>query len=102
MIPEITKSQLKLMRQISLDPNMSVFSQTAPMPTDTLENQIYMKEGEDDVARLVELGLVKNITENHLEQVQKTNEVSGRTWRIYEIQPLGRAFFQADQSVLVH
>ena len=85
-----------------MDPAMSVFSQTAPLSTDTLENQIFMKEGEDDVAHLVELGLIKEITENHLEQVKNTNEASGRTWRIYEVQPLGRALFQADQSVLVH
>lgn len=102
MIPEISKTQLKLMRQVTMDPAMSVFSQTAPLSTDTLENQIFMKEGEDDVAHLVELGLIKEITENHLEQVKNTNEASGRTWRIYEVQPLGRALFQADQSVLVH
>jgi hypothetical protein len=99
MIPEITKRQIGVMREVVFVP---IFSQTEPMVTDSLANQIYLKEAGEDMAHLIELKLIKEITQDHLEQVTKTNAESGRLWHVYEVCPMGRAFFQADQSVLVH
>lgn len=101
-IPEITEDQLKLLKQITYDPNMSVFSQTSPLPTDPLTSQIIMAQAEKDVDYLCGLGFIKDITADHMEQVQKTNESSGRNWRVFELRPLGRAMFQADLSTVVN
>ena len=101
-IPSITESQLKVLKQVTYDPNMSVFSQCAPQATDALEMQIVMAQAEKDVDYLCNLGLIRNITADHMEQVQKTNEASGRTWRVFELAPLARAFFQADLSAEVN
>ena len=98
-IPEITARQIGVMREVVFVP---IFSQTEPMVTDSLANQIYLKEAAEDLAHLMELCLIKEITNEHIEQVQKTNEESGRIWHVYEVCPMGRAFFQADLSVLVH
>jgi|ERR1019366_7622373 hypothetical protein len=101
-ISEITESQLQLMLVICGNPDMSVFSQSASKDTDPLALQCKMQEGAKDVEHLIVLKLLKEITADHLEQIERTNAESGRTWRVFELTPLGRAFFQAQQSVLVN
>ena len=101
-IPEITESQLQAMRTICGDPDMSVFSQSSPKDTDPLALQCKMGEGVKDVDYLISLKLLKEITADHQEQIERTNAESGRTWRVFELTPLGRALFQAQYSVLVN
>lgn len=91
----ITESQLKLMLAVCIDPNMSVFSQSLPMENDTLALKIVLGDAEKDNDNLVDLGMLKDITADHLEQVEKANADSGRTWKVFEITALGRAMFQA-------
>src|ERR1035437_3850981 len=94
-IPEITESQVKAMLMLCNDPNMSVFSQSAPKDSDPLALQCVMRQGAKDTEHLVSLKLLKEITADHQEQIEKTNAESGRTWRVFEITALGRAMFQA-------
>ena len=101
-IPEITESQLKTMMMVCRAANMSVFSQTAPIDADPLAFKVVLGQAEKDVDHLVALKLLKEITADHLEQIEKTNEESGRTWRVFELTPLARAFFQAFTSPLVN
>jgi hypothetical protein len=101
-IPEITESQLKTLLTVCLDPNTSVFSQSAPMVSDTLASQIALSQLEKDAEHLVALKLLKEITADHLERIEKTNAETGRTWRVFEIRPLARAMFQAYCSPLVN
>jgi hypothetical protein len=101
-IPSISESQLQAMRTICSNPDMYVFSQCAPKDTDPLPLQCKMGEGVKDVEHLIVLKLLKEITADHQEQIERTNAESGRTWRVFELTPLGRAFFQAQQSVLVN
>jgi hypothetical protein len=98
---ELTAGQLKLMLEVSCDIHMSVFSQCASQPGDPLEARIKMAEAAKDVEHLIGLSLLKDITAEHLEEVLQTNLESGRDWKVFEITPLGRAFFQAYQSVTV-
>jgi hypothetical protein len=99
MTPEITESQLNL---LLMGPQMSVFSQTSPKDTDPLALQCTMREGEKDVAHLISLKLLKEITAEHQERIEKTNAESGRTWRVFEITALGRALFQAYTQPGIH
>jgi hypothetical protein len=94
-IPEITESQLKTMLLICNNPDMSVFSQCAPKDSDPLALQCVMGQGAKDTEYLVYLKLLKEITADHMEQINRTNAESGRTWRVFEITALGRAMFQA-------
>ena len=101
-IPEITESQLKTMLLVCRDPQMSVFSQTSPVDADPLAFKVVLGQAEKDVEHLVSLRLLKEITADHQEQIEKTNEESGRKWKVFEITPLARAFFQAFTSPLVN
>ena len=101
-IPSITESQLQTMITICANPDMSVFSQSSPKDTDPLALQCKMGEGVKDVDYLISLKLLKEITADHQEQIERTNAESGRTWRVFELTPLGRALFQAQYSVLVN
>jgi hypothetical protein len=83
------------MLAVCIDPNMSVFSQSLPMENDTLALKIVLGDAEKDNDNLVDLGMLKDITADHLEQVEKANADSGRTWKVFEITALGRAMFQA-------
>ena len=93
-IPSISESQLLTMITICANPDMSVFSQSAPKDTDPLALQCKMQEGERDINHLLYLNFLKEITADHTEQINKTNAESGRTWRVFEITALGRAMFQ--------
>ena len=97
-IPEITESQLKTMITICSNPDMAVFSQTTPKDTDPLALQCVMDQGQKEIEHLVSLNLLKEITADHLEQIEKTNAESGRMWRVFEVTALGRAMFQAHCS----
>lgn len=101
IIPEINESQLKTMLTVCSNPEMSVFSQTSPKDSDPLELQCVMQQGERDVEHLIFLGLLKEITADHQEQIEKTNVESGRTWRVFEVSALGRAMFQAYTNLSV-
>ena len=101
-IPEMSESQLKLIVAVCLNPEMSVFSQSAPADSDPLALQAALSQGEMDVNRLVALNLLKDITADHLERVEKTNVESGRTWRVFEVTALARAMFQAFTSPAIN
>jgi hypothetical protein len=92
--PEITEQQVALIREMCDVPGMDVFSQAAPIPSDPLQESIQALQGARDVDHLIELGFVKEITADHQDKLQEMQEKTGRTWRIYQIQPLGRAMFQ--------
>ena len=94
-IPSITESQLQTMITICANPDMSVFSQSSPKDTDPLALQCKMQESERDIEHLLSLNFLKEITDNHREQIDRTNAESGRNWRVFEVCPLGRAMFQA-------
>lgn len=94
-IPEITESQLRTMIAVCCNPDMSVFSQTAPIDADPLAFKVVLGQAEKDVDHLVALKLLKEITADHLEQIERTNAESGRTWRVFSVTALGRAMFQA-------
>lgn len=102
IIPEITESQLRTMLTVCRDANMSVFSQTSPIDADPLAFKVVLRQAQKDVDHLVALKLLKEITADHLEQIERTNEESGRTWRVFELTPLARAFFQAFTSPSVN
>ena len=101
-IPSITESQLKTMLMVCSNPDMSVFSQTSPIDADPLAFKVVLGQAQKDVDHLVALNLLKEITADHLEQIERTNAESGRTWRVFELTPLARAFFQAFTSPLVN
>ena len=94
-IPEISESQLRTMLSVCRDPQLSVFSQTSPIDADPLAFKVVLGQAQKDVDHLVALKLLKEITADHLEQIEKTNEESGRNWKVYEVTALGRAMFQA-------
>src|SRR5271157_1150691 len=94
-IPEINESQLKTMLTVCRNPDMSVFSQTSPQDSDPLAFKVVLGQAEKDIDYLVSLKFLKEITADHREQIEKTNEESGRNWRVFEITSLGRAMFQA-------
>lgn len=95
MIPEVTESQCKLMSEVCLNPNMATFAQCSTNSNDSLPTASLITQAQRDADHLVSLGLLKNITEDHKEQVELHNKQTQRTWRIFEVTPMGRAFFQA-------
>ena len=101
-IPEISESQLRTMLSVCRDPQLSVFSQTSPIDADPLAFKVVLGQAQKDVDHLVALKLLKEITADHLEQIERTNAESGRTWRVFEVSALGRAMFQAFTSPLVN
>ena len=102
MIPEISESELALMRLVNSDPSMSVFSQTSPKPTDPAQDVVTMKQAEEDAERLVSLGFLKEITSDHQEQIDKLGVDTGRLWRVFQVTAMGRAMFGVVQSTTVH
>ena len=101
-IPEISESQVALMKEVTYDPNLSIFSQCSNLPTDPLSKAFEMALAAADAAHLVSLGFLHNITADHEEQVKKTNETSGRMWTVFEITALGRAMFGVTTSAAVN
>ncbi len=97
MIPEITKDQLDLLND-TCGRYEGVFSQCAPIPGDFPPAAAEALEGQKDVDYLVELGLLKSITEENKEQIEAHNKKTGRVWQGYSITPLGRAMFQVQGS----
>jgi hypothetical protein len=102
MIPQITETELALMKLVCFDPDMSVFSQTSPKPSDPLQSAIEMKQAADDADHLASLGFLKNITADHQERIDQMGANTGRVWRVFEISAMGRAMFQATTSTTVH
>lgn len=101
-IPEISESQLSLINEMCTVPNMDVFSQASPIPSDPLQESIQALQSARDVEALIALGLVKEITSDHQAQLRETETKTGRKWKVFQIQPLGRAMFQLRGSTLVH
>jgi len=96
-VPEITPDCLELINGV-LTAFQGVFSQCDPIPSDPLFEAEQARKGQQDVDLLIELGLVKELTEDHKEQIEKQNAATGRKWRVYCVSPLGRALFQATCS----
>jgi hypothetical protein len=96
-IPEITPDCLELLNGV-LAEFEGVFSQCSPIPSDPLFEASQATKATQDVDLLIELGLVKELTEDHKEQIEKQNAATGRKWRVYCVSPLGRALFQATCS----
>lgn len=101
-IPAISESQLKLMVEVCRNPDMSVFSQTAPIEGDDKVIAGLMEEGRKDANYLVSLGFLKNITADHQEQINKVSAETKRDWQVFEVTALGRALFQAYTSPTIH
>jgi hypothetical protein len=101
-VSSVTESQVALMKLVCFDPEMSVFSQTSPKPTDPLQSAIEMKQAAEDADYLASLGFLRNITADHQERIDQMGANTGRTWRVFEISALGRAMFQAATSTTVH
>lgn len=97
-IPKIDHDQLKLILEVVMNPDMKIFSQLEPSDKDTPAQQCVLGKGKKDVDHLVELGLLKNITEVHKEQVAQILEQSGNVYRIFEVTALAQAVFQAYTS----
>ena len=102
MIPAVSESQVALMKIVCFDPEMSVFSQTSPKPTDPLQSAIEMKQAAEDADYLASLGFLKNITADHQERIDQMGANTGRTWRVFEISAMGRAMFMATTSSTIH
>lgn len=100
-IPEITESQLKLLMDVCYDPQMSVFSQCNHLPSDSVEDAIKNIEAQKDTQRLIELKLLKDISEDHKERLEQMGIRTGRVWRVYQLEPLGRALFQAQLTTAI-
>ncbi len=101
-IPEVTESQVELMKQVCFDPEMSVFSQCSVKPEDPLATATQAQRAKVDADRLVTLGFLKNITAEHQERVTALNIKSDRDWQVYEITAMGRAMFQAACTTTKH
>jgi hypothetical protein len=97
-IPEITAEQLTLITGVCSDVQMGVFSQCDPVPGDALIDATLAVKARRDAERLVELGFLRNITEDHREQIDKQNAATGRVWTVFAVTPLARAVFQATLS----
>lgn len=100
--PEITAEQLSLITGVAADAEMGVFSQCDPIPGDSLIDATLVAKARRDAEKLVELGLLKNITAQHQEHINRQNAETGRVWTVYSITPLARAMFQTQLSTLVH
>src|SRR5271157_1585023 len=100
--PEITADQLTLITGVCSDAEMGIFSQCDPIPGDALVDAALTAKARHNAEKLVELGLLKNITEQHQEQINRQNEATGRVWNVYAVTPLARAMFQAQLSTAVN
>lgn len=101
-IPEVSEHDVKLMKQVCFDPNMSVFSQCSLKSEDPLEEATEAARAAVSAKHLASLGFLKEITAEHQERINTMNENSGRVWSVFEITAMGRAFFQLQGSSLVH
>jgi len=93
-IPSVTESQVALMREVTFDPEMQVFSQCTSKPTDTLLDAFKAARSAADAAHLANLGFLKDISADHKEQLEQMKIASERTWTCYQITAMGRAMFQ--------
>ncbi len=101
-IPEVTESQVELMKQVCFDPEMSVFSQCSVKPEDPLATATQAQRAKVDADRLVTLGFLKNITAEHQERINQLSTKTDRSWEVYEITAMGRAMFQLATSSTIH
>jgi hypothetical protein len=100
-VPEITKEQLELINEVC-GPFEGVFSQCDPIPGDPLFQAALVIEAQKHVDHLIGLGLLKEITGDHKEQIEEQNRKSGRVWRVYSVTPLGRSMFQVAHSTAIN
>ena len=100
--PEITADQLMLITGVCSDPEFGVFSQCDPIPGDALVDATMAAKARCNAEKLIELGFLKDITEDHREQIDKQNKATGRVWRVFSVTPLARAMFQATLSTAVN
>jgi hypothetical protein len=92
---ELSQSEYDLLRIVCNDPNMDVFSQSSPIATDDEETVSQAQQAAIDAERMVTIGLLRNITDNHKAQLAQMNKQTGRQWRVYQITPMTKALFQA-------
>jgi hypothetical protein len=97
-IPSVTETQIAMMREVTADSNMTVFSQRASDPTDPLDSAVKIARANDDAQILASLGFLKEITMDHASQIEKMNTDTGHKWRVYLITAMGRAMFQIATS----
>lgn len=97
-IPEIDERSYELIRALCCDPSMSTFAQYSIAPEDPITMQVQNKQADEDIQFLCSLGFLKDITEEHREQIDKHNEETKRNWKIYEVTAMARAMFQAYTS----
>lgn len=103
-IPELTQNQLDIMLEVCKSEILNTFSQMIPNLDDAPSLQIEMDKNNADVDYLESLGLVKNVSEEPKIKT-KLAEIfteTKRNWRVYSVEPLGRALFQAECSPRVH
>ena len=100
-VPEITEDELGLINEVC-GAYAGVFSQCDPIPGDPLFQAALVIEAQKHVDHLIGLGLLKEITGDHKEQIEEQNRKSGRVWRVYSVTPLGRAMFQVVHSIAVN
>jgi hypothetical protein len=100
-LPEITEDQLGLINEVC-GAYAGVFSQCDPIPGDPLFEAALVVEAQKHIDYLIGLGLLKEITGDHKEQIEEQNRKSGHVWRVYSVTPLGRAMFQVVHSTAVN
>jgi len=101
-IPQITESQLKFLKEVCNIPGMCVFSQSSPLPDDPLDAVFEHTRAEKDVEYLISIGLVKEISSEHQEQLEKMKAASGRAWRVFQVQDPALVMFNNAASTTIH
>jgi len=91
--PSVTESQVALMREVTFDPECSVFSvhqQTYRHSTGFLQSA----RSAADAAHLANLGFLKDISADHKEQLEQMKIASERTWTCYQITAMAERCFR--------
>jgi phosphoenolpyruvate synthase/pyruvate phosphate dikinase len=105
LIPSITSTQLKIIRDASASFEIGIHDFTWVIPDiDKDEPLVFAQysEGNNNIDHLISLKLVEDVSAEHEELLTKIRENSGRVFRKLRITALAKAMFMAWESGSIH
>ena len=92
-IPSINDAQLHTLKEMVAGTN--AFSQIVPDPTkDSAKDLAAWKKGEAETQHLVDLGLIKEVTEQCKDQISRVFLQTNRLFRVFETMDIAKEMFK--------
>ena len=95
-IYELTKYQAANLKKSANQPGCTVFAVVGAAPDDTKEQQATLEKELKEMGDLVELGLLKDVSEDFGESIKVSEIANKRSFKVYAITETGLLMFRND------